>query len=128
MEANPLVPRRRFQQLVPRPELATARKLSSGPAVELFTSYLRFMSSMEVAPAAAQAAGNAALELLSAAMGSVLVPNEAAVRDGLRVKAKEYIEAHNAHLSRAFRAQYNMSPSEARLAAAARLGQPDSQR
>jgi AraC family transcriptional activator of tynA and feaB len=88
-----LVPRRRFQQLFPRPELATARQLR-GPAADLFTSYLRFLTTIELDAVAAAAAGNAALELLGAALGSVILPSRSAVRDAKRVKVKEYIDAH----------------------------------
>ena len=86
-----LIPRPRFQQLIPRPELAIARAVE-GPTVELFTSYLRFLTNVELEPVAAAAAGNAALELLGAVLGSVIVPSRSAVRDALRVKVKEYIE------------------------------------
>jgi AraC-like DNA-binding protein len=88
-----LVPRPRFQQLFPRPELATARTLQ-GPAADLFTSYLRFLTTMELDTLAAAAAGNAALELLGAALGSVILPSPSAMRDAKRVKVKGYIDAH----------------------------------
>jgi AraC-like DNA-binding protein len=87
-----LIPRPRFQQLIPRPELAIARSVESGPTVDLFTSYLRFLTTVDLEPMAAAAAGNAALELLGAVLGSVIVPNRTVVRDALRVKIKEYIE------------------------------------
>ncbi|MCA1845796.1 MAG: helix-turn-helix domain-containing protein [Actinobacteria bacterium] len=87
-----LVPRPRFQQLIPRPELAIARAVEAGPTVDLFTSYLRFLTTVELEPVAAAAAGNAALELLGALLGSVIAPSRSALRDALRVKVKEYIE------------------------------------
>ena len=89
-----LVPRPRFQQLIPRPELATARSVGASPTVELFTSYLRFLTTVDLEPSAAAAAGNAALELLGAVLGSVIVPSRSALRDALRVKVKEYVERH----------------------------------
>jgi AraC-like DNA-binding protein len=89
-----LVPRPRFQQLIPRPELATVRSVGASPTVDLFTSYLRFLTTVDLEPSAAAAAGNAALELLGAVLGSVIVPSRSARRDALRVKVKEYVERH----------------------------------
>jgi AraC-like DNA-binding protein len=88
-----LVPRQRFQQFFPRPELATARTLE-GPPADLFTSYMRFLTTVELDTVAAAAAGNAALELLGAALGSVILPTHSAVRGAKRVKVKEYIDTH----------------------------------
>ena len=91
---NLLIPRERFQQLMPRPELATFRAVQPGPALELFRAYLRSVSAADLEPSAAAAAGNAALELLGAVLGSVIVPNRSVVRDALRAKVKEYIEVN----------------------------------
>ena len=89
-----LIPRERFQQLVPRPELATFRSVRPGPAVDLFSAYLRAVSAADLDPASAAAAGNATLELLGAVLGSVIVPSRTAVRDALRARVKEHIESN----------------------------------
>jgi AraC-like DNA-binding protein len=87
-----LVPRRRFQQMLPRPELVTARHVPSGASSDLLRSYLRALSGAELEPAAAFAAGNAALELLGAALGAVITPSHAAARDALRARITQHIE------------------------------------
>lgn len=87
-----LVPRARFQQMLPRPELVTARKVPSGATADLLASYLRSLVTVDLDAAAAFAAGNAALELLGAALGAVVTPSRAATRDALRVRINQHIE------------------------------------
>jgi AraC-like DNA-binding protein len=94
-----LVPRRRFQQLLPRPELASMQRLQPSPALQLYTAYLDFIRSVELAEPAAVAAGNAALELLGAVLGSVVAPTRSAMREGLRAQVRAYIEEHLADVS-----------------------------
>jgi AraC-like DNA-binding protein len=89
-----LVPRRRFQQLLPRPELASMQRLPPSPALQLCTAYLEFIRGVELAEPAAVAAGNAALELLGAVLGSVVAPTRSAMREGTRAQARAYIEEH----------------------------------
>jgi len=89
-----LVPRRRFQQLLPRPELASMRRLQPSPALELYSAYLEFIRNVELARPAAVAAGNAALELLGAVLGSVVAPTRSAMREGMRAQVHAYIEDH----------------------------------
>ena len=88
-----LVPRGRFQQMLPRPELVTARHVPAGAGTDLLRSYLRALSGADLEPAAAFAAGNAALELLGAALGAVITPNRAAARDAMRARITQHIEA-----------------------------------
>ena len=87
-----LVPRRRFQQLLPRPELASMQRLVPSPALQLYTAYLDFIRSVDLAEPAAVAAGNAALELLGAVLGSVVAPTRSAMREGLRAQVRAHIE------------------------------------
>lgn len=89
-----LVPRSRFQQLLPRPELVTARKVPTTATAHVLRGYLRSLSRADLDPAAAFAAGNAALELLAATLGAITTPSRAATRDGLRLTIKQHIEAH----------------------------------
>ena len=89
-----LVPRQRFQQLLPRPELASMRRLEPSPALNLYTAYLDFLRRVDLAEPAAVAAGNAALELLGAVLGSVVAPTRSALREGLRAQVRAYMEAH----------------------------------
>jgi hypothetical protein len=81
-----LVPRPRFQQLLPRPELGhcapgAADRDRRGPAL-LPGSRAR----TDLDPAAAFAAGNAALELLAATLGAITTPSRAVTRDGVRLR------------------------------------------
>ncbi len=88
-----LVPRARFAQLLPRPELAAMRKLEASPALRLYTAYLDFIRHVELEEPAAVAAGNAALELLGAVLGSVVAPTRSAIREGQRAQVRAYIES-----------------------------------
>lgn len=89
-----LVPRARFQQLLPRPELVTATRVPRTPAGDVLRSYLRSLTHADLDPAAAFAAGNAALELVAAALGAITTPNRTAGRDGLGVMIRQHIELH----------------------------------
>jgi AraC-like DNA-binding protein len=88
-----LVPRARFQQLLPRPELVIARTVPAGPTTAVLGAYLRALARSDLEPAAAFAAGNAALELLGAALGAVTTPSRTATRDAMRVRITQHIEA-----------------------------------
>ena len=88
------VPRQRFAQFLPRPELASMRKLEPSPARHLYTAYLDFIRNVDLAEPAAVAAGNAALELLGAVLGSVVAPTRSALREGLRAQVRAFIDAH----------------------------------
>ena len=70
------------------------RKLEPSPALHLYTSYLDFLRTVELAEPAAVAAGNAALELLGAVLGSVVAPTRSALREGLRAQVRAYVDAH----------------------------------
>lgn len=89
-----LVPRSRFQQLLPRPELFTARKVPATATGDVLRAYLDSLARTDLDPAAAFAAGNAALELLAATLGAITTPSRAATRDGLRLRVRQHIEAH----------------------------------
>lgn len=88
-----LVPRARFQQLLPRPELVTARRVPATATGEVLRSYLGSLARTDLDPAAAFAAGNAALELLAATLGAITTPSRAATRDGLRLRIRQHVEA-----------------------------------
>lgn len=89
-----LVPRARFQQLLPRPELVTARKVPATATGEVLRSFLGALARTDLDPAAAFAAGNAALELLAATLGAITTPSRAATREGLRLRIRQHVEAH----------------------------------
>jgi AraC-like DNA-binding protein len=88
-----LVPRARFQQLLPRPELAIARRVPPSAATDLLRAYLGSLARADLDPATAFAAGNAALELVGAALGAVITPSRAATREAMRVRITQHIEA-----------------------------------
>lgn len=89
-----LVPVARFREVVPSPELTTARLLRPNSARLLLTSYLSFVTTLELTPEAAAGAGNAALELLGAALSTLSTPaSGTARRHELRQRVKGYIEA-----------------------------------
>jgi AraC-like DNA-binding protein len=90
-----LVPVARFLQVVPSPELTTARLLHPNSARLLLTSYLDFVTTLPLTPEAATGAGNAALELLGAALSTLSTPPDRdARRHELRQRVKGYVEAH----------------------------------
>jgi AraC family transcriptional activator of tynA and feaB len=89
-----LIPRARFRQLLPRPELVTARRVPATPTTAVLRGFLDALPADGLDPAAAFAAGNAALELVGAALGSVVMPSRAATRDAVRVRIRQHIEAH----------------------------------
>ncbi|HEY0948961.1 helix-turn-helix domain-containing protein [Nocardioides sp.] len=89
-----LVPVARFHDVVPSLELTTARLLHPNSARLLLTSYLSFVTTLELTPEAAAGAGNAALELLGAALSTLSTPPTASARrHELRQKVKGYVEA-----------------------------------
>lgn len=91
-----LIPRDRFAELFPRPEAVIAGQPVGGHAGLLFRSYLRLL--MEDSPHldadAAAAAGNAALELLAAAIRPAYTVSPGTLRAATRASVNDYIERH----------------------------------
>jgi AraC-like DNA-binding protein len=91
-----LVPRDRFAALFPRPESVIGQQPLDGHAGRLFRSYLRFLTEHgpRLDEVAAAAAGNAALELLTAAVRPATAVSPSTLHVATRAKVDDYIERH----------------------------------
>jgi AraC family transcriptional activator of tynA and feaB len=91
-----LIPRNRFAVLFPRPESVIGQQPLDSHAGRLFRSYLRFLT--EHGPpldgVAATAAGNAALELLTAAVRPATTVSPSTLHVATRARVNDYIERH----------------------------------
>lgn len=87
-----LVPRAEIVPRIPRLDRVTAVRLR-GPAVDVYASHLQaLLDASPLAPAQADAAALAAIELLSAAAGGVVHPERGSLRAGVLARARAVAE------------------------------------